>query len=164
MRERWVRLDEFPTYAVSDFGRVANVRRDMLLTPTQNAQGISKIGLVKNGRTTSRSVALLVAEAFVLKPVAFFNSPINLDGDRMNCHALNLLWRPRWYAVQYHGQFDRAEFHNSKVPIENLTEKEQFLGWRDPSIKYGLRYIDIILSCANGVSTPITSQRYRWLD
>jgi hypothetical protein len=164
VQETWAKLDGFSIYEISTFGRVINVHRDMLLTPVPNQEGISKVSLVRDGRTTSRSLAVLVAQTFLPKERVIFNSPINLNGDRMDCHVDNLMWRPRWFAVHYHQQFEREEFHGSRQPIEDLTFEEKFIGWKDPSIRYGLRYIDIIMSCTNHTPTIITSQRFRYLD
>jgi hypothetical protein len=95
----------FLNYQVTSDGRVINSRtgRDMIFTPTQ--AGDPTVGLMKNGKQYRRSVRVLVAEAFVEGQDEFYDTPIQLDGNRDNVRADNLLWRPRWFAWRYVRQF-----------------------------------------------------------
>lgn len=160
MRELWKPLDEFSGYAVSNFGDVVNLKRDHIVKPCANHQGIATVGLFANGVHTTRSVSLLVADAFLPRPNDIFNSPINLDGDRMHCHVDNLLWRPRWYAVLYHRQFRSDEFFDSDPELEVVETGERYRGFVEPCVTYGIRYIDIILSYTNNKPTFPTGQHY----
>jgi len=64
------------------------------------------VGLVKDGEQYNRTVARLVADAFLPKPsFKTFDTPINLDGDRTHLEVTNLVLRPRWFAVKYRQQF-----------------------------------------------------------
>lgn len=160
MDEQWSYIQEFPGYAVSNFGQVANLRRDSLIRPVPNAQGIAMAGFFYRGHHTTRSVPLLVANAFLPKTNPAFNAPIQLNGDRMFCHVRNLMWRPRWFAVVYHQQFSKPEFHDPDADLEIEDTGEQFKGWAEPSVVYGLRYIDIIMSYTNHKGTWPTGQRF----
>jgi hypothetical protein len=95
----------FPTYEITNFGRVFNVRtgREMILSPTH--YDILTVGLMYEGRQYRRSVKVLVARAFVPGETDVFNTPIQLDGDRANLHESNIVWRPRWFAWAYSRQF-----------------------------------------------------------
>lgn len=146
--EEWHDLDEFPGYAVSNFGNILNTSRDFLLTPSRNREGILRVNLHKDGHQTSRSIAVLVAKAFVIQEVDWFNAPIHRNGDRMDCHADNLLWRPRWHAVHFHRQFHMPSFHR-RIRLENLKTGERYRLLADPCVQYGLRYVDVIMSYTN---------------
>lgn len=95
----------FPNYEVTSFGRVFNIQtgREMVLSP--NEEGILTVGLFYGDRQYRRSVKVLVARAFVLGETEIFNTPIQLDGDRYNMRADNIVWRPRWFAHRYFSQF-----------------------------------------------------------
>ena len=78
-----------------------------------------------NGIQFKRGVALLVAKAFLEPPaLETFDTPINLDGDRYNNCVENLTWRPRWFAVKYHQQFD------GHTPKFNCQIQEIHTGFR----------------------------------
>lgn len=95
----------FPSYEITNFGRVFNIRtgREMVLSPTH--YDILTVGLMYEGRQYRRSVKVLVARAFVPGETDVFNTPIQLDGDRANLHESNIVWRPRWFAWSYARQF-----------------------------------------------------------
>lgn len=152
MKERWEHLREFPPYAVSTLGRVMNTDTDLIKTPMINQQGIPSVLLIQNRAQRRKSVALLVANVF-LEPdqSSRFDTPINLDGDRLNCAVDNLMWRPRWFAMQYHAQFRRSRppfGFQSKVRL--LETDEIFETPLDAAVKYGLLEKQIILAATNG--------------
>lgn len=98
-------IPEFPNYCVTNDGRIFNLKtgRDMRLSPT--AEGDLTIGMMRDGVQHRRSVKVLVAEAFVPGRTEEFNTPIQLDGNKDNLHADNMMWRPRWFAWRYTSQF-----------------------------------------------------------
>lgn len=157
-RERWSELDEFPDYAVSDLGAIHNIRSGMPRKTSTNQQGIVKISLYQGRELITRSVAVMVAEAFVDGQSDLFNTPIHLDGDRENCRADNLMWRPRWFAVQYHRQFQSPEFHESDVRIMDVETGEQFDCVKDCCMAYGLYYNDVYRSYIHDRPVPLTGQ------
>lgn len=162
--ERWARLDEYPTYAVSTHGKIANIKRDTLVQPMVNQQGIMNVALYgKQGRTT-KSVALLVAKTFIPQEFDHFNSPINLDGSKTNCQVENLLWRPRGYVRPYLGQFAEPYFHETHIHLRELKTGEEYETLKQASIANGLRYRHIELSYLNRTASPITFQRFERLD
>lgn len=82
-----------------------------VLRQTQGRTGCY-VGLIEDGTKAklNRAVNRLVANAFVPKPDnefhrETFDTPIHLDGDRNNNRADNLMWRPLWFAMEYHTQF-----------------------------------------------------------
>lgn len=148
MDEVWREIHEFPSYEVSNHGRIRNGRTGRILALRQNQQGITMINFSAEGVMYTRSVALLVAEAFLPEPPSLFTSVINLDGDRTNNHANNLMWRPRWFAVQYHRQLKRRpqQFNSQIVLIDTF---EVFDHPREAAMKYGLLERDIIMDLHN---------------
>lgn len=143
----WKTCRGFSKYVISPDGLIKNRERGTLVSTRQNRQGVVMVNLMGDDRTkNTRSVALLVAQAYLAPPKNdSYNSIIYLDGDRKNCSANNLMWRPRWYAVRYHKMFDEAPYDISVI-IEDTGEV--FGTLRDACIKYGLdekyTYVDII--------------------
>lgn len=115
MDEKWRIVEEFPTYKVSNYGDVLNHASGRVLKQSQTKAGLVKVGLVSGGVQYTRSVAVLVAEAFVLGRSDIFNTPIHMDGDQTNNRADNLMWRPRWFAWKYFRQFDEPRRGNRAI-------------------------------------------------
>lgn len=162
--EHWKEIRAFPGYSVSSHGRVRNDETDRLLALTVNQQGIVTVGLTEHGIQYKRSVTLLVAKAFLSPPKEpSFDTPIQLDGDRMNNRADNLAWRPRWFAIRYHQQF-----HNTKrgftVPIEEVNTGERFENSWEAATKYGLIDREILISTLNRTYVWPTYQQFRVLE
>lgn len=148
MDEVWRRIPEFPSYSVSDFGRVQNDETSRIMTQLRNQTGVINVGLTRNLVQYKRSVALLVSSAFIPRKSEEFTTPINLDGDRHNNQVPNLMWRPRWFAVRYFQQFFNGQ-RGFNVPIVELTTGEEFNTSWDAAIKYGLIDREIFVATTN---------------
>jgi hypothetical protein len=147
--EQWVGVPDFPQYMVSDLGRVQNLDFERQMTIHVNAEGVAYVRLVQQGKATSRSVALLVARAFLPVPkFESFDTPINLNGDRLNNEISNLMWRPRWFAIKYHRQLRELPAAPRAI-IHLLETKETFVGPRAAATKYGLLEREIIVDLTN---------------
>lgn len=155
MLSEWRRIESFPDYSVSSSGLVRNDETGRFMAMLVNQSGIVNVGLTKNRVQYKRAVSLLVARAFLLKfrPYETFDCPINLDGDRYNNNADNLVWRPRWFATKYHQQF-RDESYGSIFPIEDVDTQEFFETPWVAALKFGLLHRDILLS--------VRTQTYVW--
>ena len=146
-RETWVDLDDYPGYAVSSWGRIMNTVTELVKAPSVNREGIASVNLIRDNRQCRRSVARLVAGAFLeAPPKPSFDTPINLDGDRLNNHADNLMWRPLWFARQYHTQLKSPVNPEWVGTVELVQTGEIFEDVRECSTKYGLLEKEIILS------------------
>ncbi len=105
--ERWLQIQEFPDYSVSNLGRIRKDSTDRIMALAPNNAGVLTAYLVRNGRQYARGVARLVAQHFLPRDVnVLFSTPMHLDGDRTNNAVDNLMWRPRWYALKYVRQFE----------------------------------------------------------
>lgn len=163
MLEEWRGIRLFPDYSVSDSGSVRNDDADRLMTQQMNQRGIVHVGLTKNKVQHRRALSILVADAFLRKPNNNFNTPINLDGDRRNNEADNLLWRPRWFASQYYKQFESnvRPCFNRKVQVVE-TEEIFDTSW-EAAISLGVLDRDIAMSVLSGSRVRIILQHFRLL-
>lgn len=122
MEEIWRPILEFTNYDISNLGRVYNNKARMMMSTSQNNHGHTKITLTDHrGVRHTRSVALLVAEAFVEAPNLLCDQVVVLDGDLTNLRADNLAWRPTWFAWKYTRQLKELQplhFHN--LMVENI--------------------------------------------
>jgi hypothetical protein len=114
-------IEEFPTYEITNYGRVINTYsgREMSLSPT--LYGDLTVGMMKDRVQHRRSVKVLVARAFVEGETDAFNTPILLDGDRENLQASNIVWRPRWFAWEYTRQFHFTHDWFFDQPVIDIT-------------------------------------------
>lgn len=143
-------IEGFPNYLVFETGEVVNDDTGRALRPHVNQNGIVSVTLFENGRHHRKTLALLVARAFlqVSEDQLIFGSPINLDGDRLNNHVDNIAMRPRWFVTKYYAQF-RNDIHFLPKPIVNVETGEIFHNLRDPAMKYGLLEMDILVDLTN---------------
>lgn len=149
--ETWVKIRDFSDYSVSNLGRVRNDSTDRIMALLRNQHGVVNVGLTKGGRQYKRSVAKLVAHAF-LPPASSesFDTPIHLDGDQSNNHVENLEWRPRWYAVRYQTQFnDVVASFSYNTPIRNKSTGEVFDDSKTAAVRYGLLDSELCASIIN---------------
>lgn len=136
MSQPWRDIEEFPEYLISEYGQVMNNWTQRIMTARPNRQGFMMVGLVKNGRQYTRAVAGLVAEAYLPpRRNPAYNSLIHLNGDRSDCRASNLMWRPRWFAIKYHQMFDELP---TRVSVWIPSTGETFSSLRELCTTYGL--------------------------
>ena len=111
MDEEWAVIPEFPLYSISTHGRVANNGTGRILSTNPNNFGHIQVKLYPaQGSARNRSVALLVAQAFIEPPDPLCDNVILLDGNLQNVHVDNLALRPRWFAWKYARQL-HVEHH-----------------------------------------------------
>ncbi len=99
----------------------------------------------------TRSVALLVAEAFVEPMNEMCDHVIILDGDFTNLKADNLEWRPRWYAWKYARQFRLPQpIYYKNLEVHNTVTDSYYDSVIDAGITEGLLFADIWRSTYTG--------------
>ena len=108
LNEKWLCIKDFPKYQVSNLGRVKNSKGQIMKSKIEN--GMYRVCLKNNDKTSSKLVKRLVLEAFV--GINKDLNILNIDGDITNCRLDNL---------KYIEKVDKYEY------IENLPGEE----WRD---------------------------------
>ena len=68
MKEIWVLINNWDNYAVSNTGKVKNVRTGKELKQVENAHGYLSVSLCQNGKKASFRVHRLVALTFIENP------------------------------------------------------------------------------------------------
>lgn len=146
--EEWRIIPDFPKYSVSNYGNVRQDDFDRIIHPRQNQYGGVYVGLMRQVVQHSRSLPLLVADMFIPRPSGLekFDTPINLNGDRFNCHVDNLMWRPRWFARMYNHQFKERYPGHIPDPIRCRDTGDRFHNSFDAGCAYGLLEWDVVKS------------------
>lgn len=167
--EEWCVVQGFECYSVSTLGRVRsdieykNGNTGRIITASTNQRGLAYVGLMKNGVQHKRSVALMVAHAFVrtARPLSF-TTPINLDGNRHNNRVENLLWRPLWFARKYFRQFENplARIPN---PIMEMKSEQVFENSWAAALTHGLLDEEILIATLDKTYVWPTYQKFEVL-
>lgn len=89
--EVWRKIKDFPTYSVSNKGRIRNDNRECIRKIFIDKDGYPFVILSKNGSSATCRVHKLVANAFIPNPE---NKPYvdHIDTDRINNNVNNLRW------------------------------------------------------------------------
>lgn len=152
--QEWASLETlgFPGYELSNDGQVRNIRTEKILKLSANQEGIVRVGLMKRDEGVQKTVSLirLVARMFVQGRSASFDTPIQLNGDRADCKASNLMWRPRWFAVKYFNQFENSEEPLMGTKMFDVETSDRYKDSREAAMKNGLLEEDIMKSVVNG--------------
>jgi hypothetical protein len=162
--ERSKKIKGFPGYEVTNFGRVFNLVDGREMTLSFTLQGDLTVGLMRDGRQHRRGVKVLVAKAFVDGRTEIFNTPIQLDGDKVNLRADNIVWRPRWFAWQYTHQF--KEVHNWYFygPVVDLESGEQYKNCIEASVENGVLCKDVHRSIYSEEHVFPTRQKFAYVN
>jgi len=163
MDEMWLTIKNFPNYSVSSHGRVRNEDRGRLMNTSLTQQGGVKVGLVSGSRQYTRSVKVLVAEAFVDGASERFDTPMHLDGNQENNNASNLVWRPRWFAWKYKRQFQHLEQYSGLGPVKDRKSGLLYSDVVEASVTNGLLFEEVYMSLVNKVPTFPTYQIFDWV-
>lgn len=152
----------FPNYYITFSGEVLSENRDMMpLAQNINQFGIAHVGLYSDNRLYRRSVAKLVADAFLDPPqFSHYNTLIHLDGVKPNCHVENLMWRPRWFSFEYHKQYWEAPSPSwGKFPVEVPETNEWYDHCFDFCMSYGALVRHVIDALTFAKPVPLL-----WID
>ncbi len=153
--EEWLTIPEFPNYQVSNYGRVWDCIKDREVKKSRTQWGHVKVNLTDAfaNRQTSRSVALLVASAFV-EPLDWrCDHVMILDGDFDHVAAENLTWRPYWFMWKYTRQLKTPlPSHYRHLPVVDVVSGKKYESIYEAGITEGLLFHDIWMSCHNGYS------------
>lgn len=147
--DQWEEISDFPVYLVSDRGLVCNRETGRILAQSINQHGIVNVGLMRDGLQHKRSVAMLVAKAFLRQPHPRFNTPIHLNGARHHTFVENLMWRPRAFAIAYHKQMEHEYSNRIDEPVVDLDTGERFENSFDAATTHGLLERAVVMSVLN---------------
>lgn len=140
--EIWKTIDEFPTYSVSDLGKIRNDKTGNILSGGLDRDGYRQVTISYNQKQYNRRVCRLVAIAFIPNPK---NLPqVNhKDEDKENDASYNLEWCTAKYNNNY-GQ--RANSTRKKVICvetgriyEGLRVAEKYTGIPHGNISKGCK-------------------------
>ena len=111
--EQWRQIEDFPSYEVSDHGRVRRGDSGRLIGIFDNGHGVLQVVIRRDNRSHARAVHKLVAEGFLDPPPDGDYVPMFRDDNRCNLAADNLEWKTRSFAIQWTLQGKRT------VPRDN---------------------------------------------
>jgi hypothetical protein len=112
----------------------------------------------------TRSVKVLVADAFVGGRDEINNTPIHLDLDQNNCRADNLVWRPRWYTGRYNRQFQEIPSWGFNGPLIEETTGLMYSNIYDAAMSLGLIMGSILKACHNEEQCFPTKYRFKYVS
>lgn len=145
----WIPLEEFPGYSIHPSGQVRRDANGRLLHVKINQYGVPYVGLMRAWEQKQRSLAKLVAEAFIPRALEAFDTPINLDSDRLNCAVDNLMWRPLWFARLYNRQFREPYENPITGRIRDVRGGRPIKSSLEVAKRFGLLERDIVLAILN---------------
>lgn len=143
VEEIWKVIPDFPKYSVSNLGNVMNIRTEKVMKLQTTKPGVVYVPLYTDDENSTRSVKVLVAQAFVEGETELCNTPINLDGDKSNNRASNLAWRPLWFAISYSRQFTVPYAHRDVGPVFDTETGERYDNIYVVGTTFGLLFKDI---------------------
>ncbi len=165
--EEWRVSMEFPSYEVSNYGTIRRISDGLIMSQSKLTNGELKITLSTpfGGRRT-RLVKRIVADAFVkYENRAVDTTVIQLDNNKDNCCAWNLMWRPRWFAWKYTAQFNsNIPDHVLTIPIKNTRTNEVYPSVLVCAMTEGMLIEDILRSAETWVLVYPTRAIYQYLN
>lgn len=169
MSERWVDIPGFPEYEISDHGRVYSKYSGHDLSLSMNTRGHIKVNLSLEGEIHTRSVRVLVANAFVevpdrLRIETHDLDVINLDGNPENNNWENLAWRPRWFSWKYTRQFNQPVPAEYNVNLLNTLTGEVFTSVMDAGVAHGELWEYVYASAIDGRPVYPSGAVYEFLS
>jgi hypothetical protein len=88
-KEVFLTIKDYPNYAVSNLGRVKNLKKKQILKPSTDDKGYHAVGLSINGIVKTQKVHRLVANTF-LSNIEKKPCVDHIDGDKSNNDLQNL--------------------------------------------------------------------------
>lgn len=145
---KWVKINDFPNYEISNSGNIKNIRTGHILKPSISKRGYPVVNLYKNGKGHLKTVHLLYAKAFLPNPLKL--TQINhIDGNKLNFNLSNLEWCT---ARENNLHARNTGLHNSNgdKKVNQYDENNVFMK-TFKSISEASRITGINRSCINAV-------------
>lgn len=122
MKEKFMLITNWENYAVSNTGKVKNVRTNNELKQQENKQGYLAVVLCQNGKKATFRVHRLVALMFIDNPEN--KEEVNhIDGNKHNNCLSNLEWVTR-KENNAHARKNGLKHENKPVKLTNLENGE----------------------------------------
>lgn len=169
MEEEWKKVKGFPLYEVSNLGNVRRIGNTWNLSPKVANGNTLFVKLSMGDSSISKSVKTLVAEAFVPKPEGvdseIFDTPIQCVLNTEEIRADKIMWRPRWFAIQFRRQLNESDLVSYwDLPVMNVNTGDQHASILTAALREGLLMKDIFRSAGEGRTVFPTGHRYIFLD
>lgn len=164
--DEWVAVEGFPGYSVSPSGHVRKDSSGHVLRIRCNQYGVPYVGMMREGRRHQcvRSLPRLVATTFVPQPNDIFDTPINRNGNRVDCRVENLAWRPHDYAVKYNNQFVDRYDNPIDTPVRDVDTGQEYPNSLAAACANGLLEREVVLSIFNRTVAWPTYQEFEIVE
>ena len=169
MQEIWKDVKGYEgLYQVSNYGNIKSFPRtgtrtkeERILRKSINQNGYYCVTLYKDGRSKTKNVHSIVAEAFI-KNKYNFSSVNHKDENKTNNNVENLEWCTHKYNMNY-GTANERRSNTEKIKIIQYDLEDNFIKeWH--GIKYTSKKLKIstanIISCCKGKRK--TAGNYKW--
>lgn len=152
MSEEWKKISEFPTYSISNAGRVRNDTRNRILVGGFDRDGYRQVTLSYNGKQYNRRICRLVANEFIENPNGY-PCVNHIDENKSNDNVTNL----EWCTYKYNNNYGiRNELTRKKIMC--IETEEIYSGVRKAARELGISHTNIGLAARNGG----TSYGFHW--
>ena len=160
MELEWAPVPGFPNYLISTNGDIVNGNSGRWLSVSQTQEGVPKVGLVEGNTQYTRSVAVLVASAFVPGRDNVSDTVVHLDGNTCNNSSHNLVWRPRWFAWAYASEISAPSVNDRIGPLRCVVTGTRYVDIFEAAQACGLLPSDIRKSIVMSEAVFPTLQRF----
>lgn len=163
--EQWVQIQDYPSYYVSNYGRIKSYKHDKkvgkIINGTINSKGYCMIGLYKDNKEILKPVHRLVAEAFI--PKIIDKDLINhKDGNKTNNKVENLEWvnnSENIYHAYHELGFNPNGIKIFQIDISSNNIINTFISAEEASRTTGIDASSIRKVCNNKRKT---AGKYKW--
>lgn len=136
--EKWMIINNWENYAVSNTGKVKNIKTGRYVKQVENKGGYLTVGLCQNGKKCSFRVHRLVALMFIPNP--YSKTEVNhIDGNKSNNSVLNLEWNTH-KGNDAHARKLGLKHENKPVKITDIYTEETNVFY---SISEGARFLGL---------------------